>query len=133
MTSALKKWGQIDSRIKYFIATGSVNGYTLKTGVSISDFITVTQDNTVLPDGVWDEMADIVTTGGLLKDLGRMVTVYDDTVVGNPHTAIYRQVQVVNGSMTEGVSGTPANGYKSYWIKVWSASGLGVATVARTG
>ena len=127
MTSAIKKWGQIDSRIKYFMAFGDVSGYTLD--VSLTDLIPESAEVSSFTPVV----SPIVSTGKLLKDLGRMITVYDDGVVGNPHTAIYRQVQIVAGPTTEGVSGTPANGYRSYWIKVWSASGTGVAPVARTG
>jgi hypothetical protein len=132
MSSALKKWGQIDSRIKYFMAFGDVSGYTLQTGVLIADFITSTED-VIGTGGAWNPPTTIASTGNLLKDLGRMITVYDDGISGNPHTAIYRQVQVVNGIATGGVGGTRPNGYNSYWIKVWSADGMDMAKVARTG
>ena len=126
MSSALKKWGQIDSRIKYFIATGDVSGYTLT--IALTDHVTDASENAVFTSEV-----RIATAGKLLKDLGRMITVYDDTITGYPHTAIYRQVQVVNGATTGGVSGSGPNGFNSYWIKVWSASGTENAPVARTG
>jgi hypothetical protein len=126
MSSALKKWGQIDSRIKFFIATGDVTGYTLT--IALTDHVTDASEN-----AVFTSATTIVGAGKLLKDLGRMITVYADATTGNPHTAIYRQVQEVNGALSGGVGGSGANGFKSYWIKVWSASGTGNAPVARTG
>ena len=43
---------------------------------------------------------------GLLKDLGRSITVYDPAN-NNAHIAIFRQVLVVNGANVEGISGIP--------------------------
>jgi hypothetical protein len=62
--------------------------------------------------------------------MGRQITIYDDTT--SAHVAIYREVQVVNGADTEGVGGSSPAWGSNYFVKVWSANGLGVAVV-RTG
>jgi hypothetical protein len=70
--------------------------------------------------------------GDLLKDLGREVVLVDTAGV---HQALYREVQRVNGATTEGVGGIvdPLDGpYGTFFVKVWSADGLGVK-VLRTG
>lgn len=125
MTSALKKWGQIDSRIKYFMAFGDVSGWNYAgEATDLLDSTTAATEFTRVRK---------ISANSLMKDLGRSITVYNDGVVGYPHTMIYRQIQLVNGSTTGGVGGTPANGYNSYWIKVWSDTGADIAKVARTG
>ena len=83
----------------------------------------------------------------LLQDLGRQITVYDNTtpgVIGSPHIALFRQVLWVNGLYAEGinidVSGNPINmGYICVWAdatpyrNVPAPYNFTVAPVARTG
>lgn len=131
MSSAIKKWGQIDSRIKYFMAFGDVSGWTLD---STYPATTPVIGSTASPTPFTRTIR--IPANSLMKDLGRAVTVYDDDLTVLPdyqYKIIYRQIQLVNGVATEGVAGTPANGYRSYWIKVWSSDGVDIAKVARTG
>ena len=65
--------------------------------------------------------------GALLKDLGRQIVVYSDSLPGSLHTAVYRQVLLVDGATSEGV-GSQA----PFYVKVFSAAGTGVGVV-RTG
>ena len=149
MTSVLKRYSQIDARIRYFTVFGgaetTVNTYTLASGATtgVVDYedvragasLSVPSSNTLL-----------------LKDLGRTIYVYDSSVntqdepVG-PQVAILRQVQRVAGPTTGGVSGSAADNFKSYWIATWVSTGdvypvaapvpplvqIVLAPVARTG
>ena len=67
-------------------------------------------------------------------DLGRQIVVVDS--VTGAHEKTYRQVQVMNGATTEGVSGSAPAGNGSYYntgyVLVASAAGTGVRVV-RTG
>lgn len=130
MTSVLKRYSQIDERVRYFSVAAPVNTYTLPLGVTtgVVDISGVLTETTITPL--------------FLKDLGRTVYVHDSHVgdespVG-PRVAVLRQVQVVNGPFTEGVSGSPTNMYGSYWIATWVSSGgaygiIDLAPVSRTG
>lgn len=133
MTSVLKKWAQIDPRIKYFNVLADISGFVLNSAfVSDNSDIVYTDVET---SAFAYSTAIRIPAFGLLKDLGRTIYVVDSTTTtgGYPRTAVYRQIQRVSGLGSEGVSGVPSNGYKSYWIKVWTADGVGVARVARTG
>jgi hypothetical protein len=136
MSSTLRSYAQIPARVKYFIydsgsattdvAVPAVSIFTLPVGAyaSLSSKATA------------DEVNDVANTDpsspatSLLKDMGRQITIYDDTT--SAHVAIYREVQVVNGADTEGVGGSSPAWGSNYFVKVWSANGLGVAVV-RTG
>ena len=63
--------------------------------------------------------------GDLYRDLGKQLTIIDPTT--KAHLASFRLARLQNNAAAEGIGGGP-----NTWIKVWSASGLGVA-VARTG
>jgi hypothetical protein len=67
-----------------------------------------------------------LSAGELFKDMGRQVTVYDDTLPGSPHIATYRECQKVDGFQTEGVPTNEAGYRASLWIRVWAADGTGV-------
>jgi len=134
MTSTLKHWSQIDPRTKYFVSFGDLSGY-FYTGSPAGG---VEQDPTTFTPSV------SYGPNTMMKDLGRSVTVYNQTVLlGSKLTtnSIFRQVQLVKGANTGGVSGgvhTPTlgeqsfNDWKTFWIRVWAADGI-VAPVARTG
>ena len=70
-----------------------------------------------------------VVGNALYKDLGRQVVVYDDTVPGNLHTEVFREVLTVSGATTEGISAVPA---PMLFVKVYSSTGTNVGVV-RTG
>jgi hypothetical protein len=73
-----------------------------------------------------------IAAASLLKDLGRHITVYNpSTGLASPHVAIFRQVMVMNGPFTEGIS------KRIFYICVWTGSTPGtpytLAHVVRTG
>lgn len=63
-----------------------------------------------------------VSAGTILRDLKRTVTVYGTNGL---KLHIFRQVQLINGPSTEGVSGSSSDidAFKCGWICVWGASG----------
>lgn len=122
MTSVLRKYAQIDARVRFFTTLTDISGIVLSV---TSPIMSVTQF----------ALADIsevfVPVASVLKDMGSSITVYDNTQPGSPHVAVYRRVQLVNGPDTEGVGGSPPD-YQTFYVLTWSADGLGVG-VARTG
>ncbi len=100
MTSVLRRYAQLDPRTQYFYTAGT-NGYV----DSSSNSITVSSLMTI-NDLSASFVSAIVLPAGLLKDLGRSITVYDPAN-NNAHIAIFRQVMVVNGKNVEGISGIP--------------------------
>jgi hypothetical protein len=150
MSSAIRKFSQIPVRTKYLLGFGvtsdaSENDNAAVFGDAGASVIRVT-NGAFLSIGAITTIADIALvgasirpylpstsiTGKLFKDLGRSVTVYDPTVYGDPHIAVYRECQLVNGAANEGVSeNSPLYG-ADYYVRVWAADGTGVA-VARTG
>jgi len=144
MTSVLKRYSQIDARTKYFIITTN--------DIPIDYYMPA--NPTAFTGGVTDITNVLVPNpnklSGRLKDLGRTVYVYDASVAlpddnansPGPQVAILREVQVVDGPQSEGVSGVPTNNFKSYWIATWVADDDGtyegavtinLAHVARAG
>ena len=100
MTSVLKRVAQQGPRTQYFYTSAPVDGIILvpESGVTITPVMEKTQ--------ISNGFTYNILPGPLLKDLGRQITVYDNTtpgVVGSPHIAIFRQVMDVNGAFTEGV------------------------------
>ena len=63
-----------------------------------------------------------VSAGTLLRDLKRSVTAYGSNGL---KLHIFRQVQLISGPATEGVSGSPSDidAYKCGWTCIWSANG----------
>lgn len=139
MTSVLRAYSQIPVRAKYLLAVSDLSGsigaepsdkgaFTLPAG----EFLTLTSIA---------ENADIsgagyagfdISSGMLFKDMGRQITIFDRSVQGIPHLAVFRQVQLVNGSGSEGVEdAAPAFG-ANIFVKVWAADGQNVVVV-RTG
>lgn len=131
MTSALKRYSQVEPRERFLYtigtpATGTL--FTLPNGqrTGVIDIQNVTVDG-ALPAGMY-------------KDLGYTVYVYDtNQVVGSddspigPQVAILRLVQRVSsattaatGAFTEGVR------YPPVWIATWAAGGLSYTNAAST-
>lgn len=138
MTSVLKRYSQIDARIRYFANVDPPQQLTT---------YTITNAPTTGVVDIADVTSDIPLSAPLVKDLGRTIYVYDSSVATQdepigPQVAVLRQVQVVNGSLTEGVGGTAAGNFNSYWIATWVSGGsvypvdppkIILARVARTG
>jgi hypothetical protein len=139
MSSVLRSYAQIPATVKYFIYGNDAVAGDMPTGsatilaagdyaeigsmISLADFTALT---TVI------QTPSDLAPGALLKDMGRQITFYDGTVAGKPHVAVYREVQRVNGSDSEGVGGAAGVWGSTYFVKVWSADGTGV-NVFRTG
>jgi len=146
MTSVLTSYRQRETKGSYFITTDTTYVYTVNTipgsvyvqgvttavaagstgtsapnsGESLPDLSVAPVGATVIPGGN-------VPSGVLLKDLGREIDIYYNNAasgtISSPYKRIatWRQVALV------------ANGYLggSGWIKVWSATNVAVAPVAR--
>jgi hypothetical protein len=103
MTSVLRRYAQMDPRTQYFFVLSSpVPCYVNEsTSINTSQLMTITDvSNAFL--ATTPQLPDY-TTGNLLKDMGRQITVYDPTIAGSPHIAIFRQVMLVNGFNVEGI------------------------------
>jgi hypothetical protein len=140
MSSVLSSYRQKAQTGKYLIVTGTITGYTISstkipTTVAISD--SASSEAMVDSDGTAGStigVAAAMPDGTLLLDLGREVVVYSNqasiTGVTSPFykQSIYRQVSLATAGT--GSEGAPGQSATTYWVKVWSASGTGVA-VAR--
>jgi hypothetical protein len=118
MTSILRSYSQIPSRVRYFTALYDISGYTATT---------TTGGILLTPSQFLNNYSKTVSvlSSSLLKDLGKTITIYDSTT--KLHIEVYSRVQLVNGINTEGVGGS----YNTFYIKTWSA--IGDVDVARTG
>ena len=120
MSSATSAYAQIAGRNKFFLVTGSdISGYI------VNGLQSVTTLDPAASSANRDGLVSSVLAGSLLKDLGRQIVVY--SLPGSPHTAVYRQVLLVDGASSEGVGATPP-----FYVKVFDAAGAGVHVV-RTG
>jgi hypothetical protein len=134
MTSNIRSLSQIPVRTKYLLVTTdraasqqaivASSVFSLTEGANPGSLIATTTALT----GYAEVSA---TAGQLYKDLGRQITVVDTLGEGADVRAVYRQVQLVSGATTEGVTGpTPYSANR--YVKVFSSDGLNVI-VARTG
>lgn len=141
MSSILRTYSQIPTRAKYLLGiSGGVNpstisqasAFTLAPGSFINVTSVATEDDINALSPGFIVLQDL--SGGLFKDMGRQITVYDP--VDHKHLAVFRQVQKVAGSGSEGVGLsaplTPESYLANIYVKVWAASGVGVVVV-RTG
>jgi hypothetical protein len=153
MSSNLRSPSQISVTTKFLITIGGnqcVNG-EFSTGelfgnagssiikivnpsILLPPVATVSELTTILADSEVTQpfCGPPLGAGSLFKDMGRQVTVYDDSLPGSPHVATYRECQRVDGFQTEGVPTIEAGYQASFWIRVWAADGSGVV-VARLG
>jgi hypothetical protein len=118
MSSVLASFEQVPSRGGMLLATASTAIATVDAGFSVEYLMSEAEFTAATSAGT------PVTSGNLLRDLGKVVTVYN--AVTNLAVVRYAKVLVVNGPASEGVAASPVVGY----VKVWSAAGTGV-TVAR--
>jgi hypothetical protein len=123
MTSVLKRYSLIEQRIAYFTVITDCSGWTLTAGAISGPVMDVS-----------GFLASYATTtsfnaSNLVQDLGRSITVYDPNVAGSPHTALLRQVMLVNGPGVEG------NNSNIAYVCTWSDgnTNIDLATLARTG
>jgi hypothetical protein len=136
MTSVLRSPSQIGVRVKYLIGVRSVSdgegvgaGGVAAFELSSGAFIDVTSVATAAEVAAADGFGGLdVTAGTLYRDMGRSITVVD---ADGSHIALYRNVQRVSGSTTEGVPGD-ADYSANIYVRVWADDGLRVA-VARLG
>jgi hypothetical protein len=121
MSSVTSSFAQIAGRVKFFLAVADLSG-CVEDGLS-----TV---SVAVPSPSFN-----IAGGSLLKDLGRQIVVVDATTGG--HLKTYRQVQVMDGATSEGVSGSAPDGNGSYYntayVLVSSADAAAVVKVVRTG
>ena len=138
MTSVLRSPSQIGVRVKYLIAFKDLSGggeagvgadgvaaFTLTSGTFL-DVTSVALAADVTGAAGYAEYA--VTAGTIFRDMGRSITVRD---TDGSHIALYRNVQLVSGSTTEGVPSNAAYGANIY-VRVWADDGSNVV-VARLG
>lgn len=119
MSSLLSSPSQINSRIQYLRSIGSSTEFTVVSPIQSLMTTTTWTSATTTATG---------TANCIYRDMGKRVTVIDPST--KVDVARYSQVQVVNGSTTEGVSGDYT---KKLFVITWSASGLTPITVGRTG
>lgn len=130
----MRSFSQIPVRTKFFITTAAYGGGV---GANLDyEDTTLSFPNgypgpTVVTGMTGPYVYPAVDQGKLLKDMGRSMTIVD---ASGKHLALFREVQRVNGSDTEGVgpAGVDDAAYGTFFIKTWSADGNGVI-VARLG
>jgi len=132
--SSLAGFSQIPVRIKYFVALKEYDppgpvGFVDPGDAGLS--FNGGYPGAVLLEGSIEANYVGFAQGALLKDLGRQITLVDSA---GRHTALYREVQVVDGPGSEGVgvAVAPEGPYRTFFVKVWSADGDSVYVV-RTG
>ena len=124
MSSASRSPSEVARSSRYFLAIDTTTYYIPDDGVVFpgimleSDFQNRISEGTGAPS----------SSSSLYRDLGRQVT----TTVGSAHVSIYRLVQRMNGSTTEGISGDYDFGV--FYIRTWGADpAVYPITVARVG
>jgi len=127
MTSALRRYAQIEPRVQYFsvLTMYPIDGWLLTPTKASSPIMDVSSFVAAFTD-----TPNVFTGTCLLKDLGRQITVYDPSITGSPHVALFRQVMEVNGPGQEGISSNIA--YICVWTDGINPTFL-TAPVARTG
>ena len=136
MASVLRSYSQIPARTKFLLVVN--DGTDISGTPPPSDDTVVAFDTSSTLVGTFFVDADIsgatgytpydgntITAGQLYRDLGKQITIVD---ANNNHLAYFRLVRRQNSVANEGINLADSN----IWMKVWAASGNGVAVV-RTG
>lgn len=140
MTSVLRRYDQIEPRIRYLLVNQAVNPALPTTNLSSGGVtaFTVPQGTFGPIDTIHDaNMASItgavvtpLAVGQLYRDTGRSLYVYDVLGAGGTQVAIFRQVILMRrGYGSEGINNWTG---PSIYIKVWAATGTGIL-VSRVG
>lgn len=138
MTSVLRRYDQIEPRIRYLLvnqapqfdvsanlSSGGVTSFTVPQG-TFGPIDTI-QDGTLASYGA---LINPLAIGSLYRDTGRSLYVYDVLGAGGTQVAIFRQVILMRrGYNSEGILNWTG---RTIYIKVWSALGTGVV-VSRVG
>lgn len=138
MTSVLRRYDQINPRVRCLLvvaapifdvslnlSSGGVTAFTVPQG-TFGPVDTI-QDGSLASYGA---TLQALTIGTLYRDMGRSLYVYDVLGAGGTQVAIFRQVKLMyNGYGSEGIYSWTG---PSVYVKVWSATGFGVA-VSRVG
>ena len=113
MTSVLRKWAQLDPRTQFFYTIGGTTGYR---DISSNAASIMTNSAFTSTIGTQPTLLTASANPTLLKDLGRQIVVYDNTIGGSPHIAIFRQVMALPAgtSGTEGINSPLA--YVCTWV-----------------
>ncbi len=121
MTSLQTHIAQIPGRVRFFVAIAATGLTTIDNGKSVTSVMTSTD---FLDATSTDNTG--VAQNTLMRDMGKSITVLDDTT--HQQIAIYRlvQQQLDADSLSEGADAAP------FYVKVWDTNGIGVRVV-RTG
>ena len=127
MSSVQTAFAQIGPREKYFIVTsGAASAVDVPPGNSAAGGLDSLVSATEFTAGSTPNAT--LATGTLLKDLGRSITVYDDTTLLK--VAVYRKVAVVSGGPTS--EGDATFGGDDIYALVWSTYPADIV-IARVG
>ena len=121
MTSLLATRSQISARTQFLKAIGSATQFTANSNATIESMMTETAWSAATTSAAG-------TANRLYRDMGKRVTVVNP--VTGIESARYAQVQIVDGSGSEGV---PAVYTTRLFVRTWSADGSSVVSVARIG
>ena len=141
MSSTLRRTSQIPVREKFFRAIAAVSS----ANALVSDPAPTVAYTSVMPasgtgayTGAFDAYGSTTAAGALFRDMGReLILTAPDANNVSVHTHLYRNLQLVGSSTTEGVAGTSAitgpDPYQGdFWVLVWAADGT-VPPVVRVG
>jgi hypothetical protein len=105
-------------RIAFLRAEAATATWTVNSGATVEQVMTTTAfaANTTL---VAAAAPSDITSGSVLRDMGNEIRTVD---ANGFHTASFRRVQIQRGEGAEGVGGTFADGYLTYYVCVWSAN-----------
>jgi hypothetical protein len=125
MTTRLRQISQIPATIQYLQTIVATNAWVPNARVKVESIVT----ESAFAAG-FSGIADI-TTGNLLRDMGKSFTLVDSKGV---HVATLRLVQIVLGGGSEGV---PVNydGNGQFYVSTWTTNPVSSynVTVTRTG
>jgi len=127
-------FAQIDSRSKFLRAVAGTPLYIPGGVTAIDSVMTLAGFTGAAPSG-----GATGATGDLYRDLGREVVAYTSITPGSGAVkrAVFRQVAVMSGAGSEGITGTTAAlaGYTAYpYVQVFASdAAAGSVGVVRTG
>ena len=144
MTSVLKRYSQIEPRIKFFTLLQDCQAWIIPYSqaqpvMDISSFIALAPSDHINHFPYSNSYPNSYPNSGypagaILQDLGRQITVYDPAVTGSPHVGLFRQVMYLTGAPeNEGIGTNAKSAYICVWGEDSTYSYFTPALVARTG